>query len=141
MKKLLTFFIIQVIATVLDLAAAGVAIAGPGNIKYAYHLGDAFPGSAGVLPTDSPIPIPDPVEPTCCPEAVAGDTLRGPSRGTVGASPSRAQARLKSARRASRNMSMEADYLRSLTSGETSSAAAHGKRRSSCRSTPTGRTT
>jgi hypothetical protein len=71
MKKLLKLFVIPAVATMLSLTAAGIAKAGPGDMKYEYHLGDAFLGCAGVLPTDPPIPVG--AGPTCRPEAVAED--------------------------------------------------------------------
>jgi len=74
MKKLLRLCVIPVLATVLSLTAASVAKAGPGDMKYGYHLGDAFLGCAGVLPTDSPIAA-IPGTPTCRPEAVAEDSV------------------------------------------------------------------
>ena len=74
MKKLLRLFVIPVMAAMLGLAAAEVANAGPGDMKYGYHLGDAFLGCGGVLPTDSPIPA-TPGTPTCRPEAVAENSV------------------------------------------------------------------
>ncbi len=73
MKKLQRFIVIPALVTVLSLTAAGVVKADGGDITYEYHLGDALLGCEGVLPTDDPIPIPEPVEPTCRPEAVAED--------------------------------------------------------------------
>jgi len=73
MKKLLTFFIIPVIATALGLTVAGTANAGKDDMKYAYHFGDAFFGCS-VLPTDSPEVV-IPGVPTCRPEAVAEDSV------------------------------------------------------------------
>jgi hypothetical protein len=72
MKKLLRIFVIPVITVMLGLTAAEVANAKSGDIKYGYHLGDAFLGCDGHLPTDSPVPVG--AGPTCRPEAVAGDT-------------------------------------------------------------------
>jgi hypothetical protein len=72
MKKLLKLFVFPVLATVLGLTAAGVANAKSGDMKYSYHLGDAFLGCGEVKPTDDPIPVG--AGPTCRPEAVAGDT-------------------------------------------------------------------
>ncbi len=62
----------------LSLATAGVTKAASGDMKFGYHLGDAFLGCAGVLPTDSPIDVIPPTPtmpgiPTCRPEAVAED--------------------------------------------------------------------
>jgi hypothetical protein len=75
MKKLLRLFVIPVMAAMLGLAAAEVANAGPGDMKYGYHLGDAFLGCGeGTLPTDDPIPA-TPGTPTCRPEAVAEDSV------------------------------------------------------------------
>ncbi len=71
MRKLLKIFVIAVIATMLGLTTAEVANAGRGDITYVYHLGDAFLGCAGVLPTDPPISVG--ADPTCRPEAVAED--------------------------------------------------------------------
>jgi hypothetical protein len=75
MKKLLKFFVIPVVATMLSLTATGVAKAGKGDMKYGYHLGDAFLGCVDEsdLPTAPPIDV-IAGTPTCRPEAVAGDT-------------------------------------------------------------------
>ena len=70
MKKLLKFVVIPVLATVLSLTAAGVAQAGPADVKFGYHFRDAFLGCAGVLPTDPPITLTPPIA-TCRPEAEA----------------------------------------------------------------------
>ena len=81
MKKLLKFFVIPVVATMLSLTATGVAKAGKGDMKYVYHLGDAFLDCGDVKPTDDPIPA-TPGTPTCRPEAVAEDSVGAfPSEG------------------------------------------------------------
>ena len=74
MKKLLRIFVIPVITAMLGFTAAEVANAGSGDMKYGYHLGDAFLGCGDVLPTDAPIPA-TPGNPTCRPEAVAEDSV------------------------------------------------------------------
>jgi hypothetical protein len=75
MKKLLRIFVIPVITAMLGFTAAEVANAGSGDMKYGYHLGDAFLGCGeGTLPTDDPIPA-TPGTPTCRPEAVAEDSV------------------------------------------------------------------
>jgi len=74
MKRLLKFFVIPVVVIMLSLTATGVANAGRGDMKYGYHLGDAFLGCGGVLPTDDPIAA-TPGTPTCRPEAVAEDSV------------------------------------------------------------------
>jgi hypothetical protein len=58
----------------LSLTATGVAKAGKGDMKYGYHLGDAFLECVNEsdLPTASPIDV-IPGTPTCRPEAVAQD--------------------------------------------------------------------
>lgn len=72
MKKLRRFTVIPALATVLILSAAGVVEADGGDIRFEYHLGDAFFGCAELLPTDPPIPA-VPGSPSCRPEAVAED--------------------------------------------------------------------
>ncbi len=74
MKTLLRLIVIPVVATMLSLTATGVAKAGKGDMKYGYHLGDAFLGCGDVKPTDDPI-LATPGIPTCRPEAVAGDSV------------------------------------------------------------------
>ena len=74
MKKLLRIFVIPVVAAMLGLTAVGVANAGSGDMKYGYHLGDAFLDCGGVLPTDPPI-LATPGTPTCRPEAVAENSV------------------------------------------------------------------
>jgi hypothetical protein len=74
MKKLLKLFVVPAVAAMLSLTAAGVANAKSGDLKYGYHLGDAFLGCGDVKPTDDPIDA-EPGNPTCRPEAVAGDTV------------------------------------------------------------------
>jgi hypothetical protein len=74
MNKLLKVFIIPVVVIMLSLTATGVAKAGPGDMKYGYHLGDAFLDCGDVKPTDSPIPA-TPGTPTCRPEAVAENSV------------------------------------------------------------------
>jgi hypothetical protein len=74
MNKLLNIFVIPVVVTMMSLTATGTAKAGPGDIKYGYHLGDAFLGCGDVKPTDDPIPA-TPGTPTCRPEAVAEDSV------------------------------------------------------------------
>ncbi len=61
-----------IVVLALSLAAAGVTRAAHGDMKYEYHLGSAFNGCEGVLPTDPPIPV-IPGTPTCRPEAFAED--------------------------------------------------------------------
>ena len=74
MNKLLKFFVIPVVVIMLSLTATGAANAGPGDMKYGYHLGDAFLGCGDVKPTDDPI-LATPGTPTCRPEAVAEDSV------------------------------------------------------------------
>ena len=74
MKKLLKLLVFPVLATVLGLTAAGVVNAKSGDMKYGYHLGDAFLGCGDVKPTDPPIDA-EPGNPTCRPEAVAEDSV------------------------------------------------------------------
>jgi hypothetical protein len=66
----------------LSLTATGVAKAGKGDMKYGYHLGDAFLGcvTESDLPTASPIDV-IPGTPTCRPEAVAQDFAKVPMEG------------------------------------------------------------
>jgi hypothetical protein len=73
MKRLLKIVVIPVVVIMLSLTATGVAKAGKGDMKYGYHLGDAFLGCGDVKPTDDPI-LATPGTPTCRPEAVAEDS-------------------------------------------------------------------
>jgi hypothetical protein len=71
-KRFLSIGTVITAVLALSLATAGVAEAGSKDTKWAYHLGDAFLGCEGVLPTDDPIDL-DPNSATCRPEAVAED--------------------------------------------------------------------
>jgi hypothetical protein len=71
-KRFLPIGTVTIAVLALSLATAGVAEAGSKDMKYEFHLGDAFLGCGDDLPTDGPIAV-IPGDPTCNPEAAAED--------------------------------------------------------------------
>ena len=70
-KRFLSVGTVTIAVLALSLATAGLAEAGSKDMKWGYHIGDAFLGCAA-LPTDLPIDA-IPGTTTCRPEAVAED--------------------------------------------------------------------